>query len=223
MALITCPECGREISDKAVACPGCGCPMEKFCHTTIECEQARIEISSDYLTIFNSRGKNIVSDKMDNFLLLFSEMVSGAYVLIFSHGSLKGSYGCRVKNQYIDKAMELSNEFSMRGKKISGLTYWKAFKFKNDTQLLRKQQEKMEMQDNLQKISAMGDILSGKGKTSCCPKCRSTQITYGGNRISLGRAVVGGAVAGPAGATLGGLTGKKGYAVCLNCGKRWKI
>ena len=27
MALIKCPECGREISDKATACPGCGCPV----------------------------------------------------------------------------------------------------------------------------------------------------------------------------------------------------
>lgn len=27
MALIRCPECGREISDKAAACPGCGYPM----------------------------------------------------------------------------------------------------------------------------------------------------------------------------------------------------
>ena len=29
MALITCPECGRQISDKAVACVGCGCPIRK--------------------------------------------------------------------------------------------------------------------------------------------------------------------------------------------------
>lgn len=26
MALVKCAECGKEISDKAVACPGCGCP-----------------------------------------------------------------------------------------------------------------------------------------------------------------------------------------------------
>lgn len=26
MALIKCPECGREISDTASACPGCGAP-----------------------------------------------------------------------------------------------------------------------------------------------------------------------------------------------------
>ena len=29
MALIPCPECGREISDKAVACPHCGLPLPK--------------------------------------------------------------------------------------------------------------------------------------------------------------------------------------------------
>ena len=27
MALITCPECGKQISDQAPACPGCGAPI----------------------------------------------------------------------------------------------------------------------------------------------------------------------------------------------------
>lgn len=29
MALIKCPECGKEISDKATACINCGCPIDK--------------------------------------------------------------------------------------------------------------------------------------------------------------------------------------------------
>lgn len=29
MALITCPECGKEVSDKADKCPNCGAPVEK--------------------------------------------------------------------------------------------------------------------------------------------------------------------------------------------------
>lgn len=29
MALIHCPDCGREVSDKAPACPSCGCPIAK--------------------------------------------------------------------------------------------------------------------------------------------------------------------------------------------------
>lgn len=27
MSLINCPECGKEISDKATTCPNCGCPI----------------------------------------------------------------------------------------------------------------------------------------------------------------------------------------------------
>lgn len=30
MALITCTECGKEFSDKAVACPNCGCPTDEI-------------------------------------------------------------------------------------------------------------------------------------------------------------------------------------------------
>ena len=26
--MITCPECGKQISDKAAACPHCGCPRD---------------------------------------------------------------------------------------------------------------------------------------------------------------------------------------------------
>lgn len=34
MALIKCPECGREVSDQATSCPGCGHPLHDV--TTIE-------------------------------------------------------------------------------------------------------------------------------------------------------------------------------------------
>ena len=29
MALITCPECGKQVSDKANSCPNCGYPLTK--------------------------------------------------------------------------------------------------------------------------------------------------------------------------------------------------
>ena len=56
-----------------------------------------------------------------------------------------------------------------------------------------------------------------------CPRCRSTSISYDTKKLSIGRALVGDAIAGAPGAVLGGLSSKKGYAVCLNCGKRWKL
>lgn len=40
MALITCPECGKEISDKAKTCPNCGAPVE------VKAEIPEIEVQS---------------------------------------------------------------------------------------------------------------------------------------------------------------------------------
>lgn len=41
MALIKCPECGKEISDKATSCQNCGCPtsdaMTKVNHNRLIC------------------------------------------------------------------------------------------------------------------------------------------------------------------------------------------
>lgn len=30
MAMMKCPECGREVSSKATACPNCGCPISEL-------------------------------------------------------------------------------------------------------------------------------------------------------------------------------------------------
>lgn len=60
-----------------------------------------------------------------------------------------------------------------------------------------------------------------------CPKCYSTSIQYLDRRkqLSLGRAVVGGALFGGIGAAIGGVTSKKykGKLKCLKCGHEWKL
>ena len=38
MALIKCPECGKEISDKATSCPNCGCPVSAIPFLTLPSE-----------------------------------------------------------------------------------------------------------------------------------------------------------------------------------------
>lgn len=62
-----------------------------------------------------------------------------------------------------------------------------------------------------------------KDKIPFCPKCHSTSLTYQDKKLSIGRAMIGGAIAGGAGAILGGTTSKKGNLKCLNCGHTWKI
>lgn len=56
-----------------------------------------------------------------------------------------------------------------------------------------------------------------------CPKCKSTNLTLVNKKLSIGRAIVGGVVAGEVGAMLGGLTSKKGKVKCINCGHTWKL
>lgn len=61
MALIKCPECGKEISDKAVSCPGCGMPLdekgeERKCEDLLVCPKCLSEDIERYKKGF-SGGK----------------------------------------------------------------------------------------------------------------------------------------------------------------------
>lgn len=54
MALITCTECGREISDKAKKCPNCGCPIQvakkkenRTENAIIECPECHKAVNAD--------------------------------------------------------------------------------------------------------------------------------------------------------------------------------
>ena len=77
-------------------------------------------------------------------------------------------------------------------------------------------------QEKLQKkvLEQQASVLRNMAK---CPRCGSTSLSYDTKKLSIGRALVGDAIAGAPGAVLGGLSSKKGYAICLNCGKKWKV
>ena len=51
MALIKCPECGKEISDKATACINCGCPVSAMKQEAAGPKQTKPE-SVNYTDIF---------------------------------------------------------------------------------------------------------------------------------------------------------------------------
>lgn len=47
MSLIKCPECGKEISDKAQCCPNCGCPSSEF-NNLLNDAYNKKQIENDY-------------------------------------------------------------------------------------------------------------------------------------------------------------------------------
>ena len=55
-----------------------------------------------------------------------------------------------------------------------------------------------------------------------CPRCGSTSLSGQKKGFGIGKAVIGGAVAGPIGLVAGNIGAKKVNVTCLNCGKRFK-
>ncbi len=73
MAMINCPECGKQISDKAAACPNCGCPIatmkdEKVVKIKLS-REARFEIyvmdCRTGKTVARGRSQQTVSFEID--------------------------------------------------------------------------------------------------------------------------------------------------------------
>lgn len=79
----------------------------------------------------------------------------------------------------------------------------------------KRQKEKQYQKDRLKQLK--------RDHVPYCPKCKSTSLTYTNKKLSVGRAVTGKLLFGSDGAILGGLTSKKGYVKCLNCGHQWKL
>lgn len=62
MALIKCPECGKEISDKAHACPNCGCPLSEMVTSGIVRIKMPNNIVQGWAGLFSSR-QAVIKDK----------------------------------------------------------------------------------------------------------------------------------------------------------------
>ena len=60
VALIVCPECGKEFSDRAAACPHCGCPNDSQAEGGVDlAEQQRQKIAN----AGRSASPDVVADK----------------------------------------------------------------------------------------------------------------------------------------------------------------
>ena len=80
MALIKCSECQKEISDKAVACPNCGSPVNSQISVKIETDSTKPLKIEPILTSKNWKWVKIVSGIM---------VVSGFVVPAFLSGSVE--------------------------------------------------------------------------------------------------------------------------------------
>lgn len=96
MSLMNCPECGKEISDKAASCPGCGCPVEHVKHGEIAVSTFDDVFEGGLVSKMNpgavKKAKKMI---MENENVLFASNLNIAVVP--NHGKLSGSFSAKGK------------------------------------------------------------------------------------------------------------------------------
>lgn len=154
MALIKCPECGNEVSDKANVCPKCGYPISEISINSSE-KLLGVSVNDSIVLYFNEKileieqyGNCLVKDCFENFKIMDIEKNSKPAYLI-SHSSL-------VRPVVIS-----------RSSNIEKLSQLKSY--------LEKHSDKKVMP-----VSVIGK----KNKNQIvCPKCKSINIAYMGTEV----------------------------------------
>ena len=77
MSLIDCPDCGRQVSSNAPACPGCGAPMDAV--TTTPKRGNRVPYTDQEVAVLLSKKK-----KTNHLLhLILSILTAGIWLIIW--------------------------------------------------------------------------------------------------------------------------------------------
>ena len=190
MALIICTECGKEFSDKASACPNCGCPIEEILKITDESMDTDLPASSP----------ENVGDR------LFSMVQDGVGSLIEANkNAIKPTKQIGpVQIDEIHQKFRINGTIPVNGKKDGiGKTVFKGM-MAMGTMGMSVAAEKLIGAGNKQKVGNkewldFSDLLNYDLLED------DSLVTSGG----VGQALVGGALFGGFGAVAGGITGKR--------------
>lgn len=89
MALIKCPECGKEISDKATVCPNCGMPLRQEDRGTYD-----VIITREKQKFLVNPKIKVTIDTANEYILekngsITIPLTTGAHTILFSSGIRK--------------------------------------------------------------------------------------------------------------------------------------
>lgn len=215
MALIKCPECGKEVSDLANACPGCGYPLAN------KCEDEHIKDTNTYGVICPKCGYENQGglEKCDFCGNVYEESVCKKIPRLLSEEEMPEMFKC----YKCDRPLPVGIKQCPYCKYIYG-----SFRV-NQT----------DKRENTRQSNVRHDY-----NTLRCPKCFSTNvnvissdnnikkeytITANGTikekkkeKISAGKTILGIATMGMSLPLVGVKDKNRNEYHCLNCGNRWK-
>ena len=192
MALIKCPECGKEISDRAKQCIHCGYPLDENINENNEINEILSNINNETnKVICNILGEDYDLTFLDEFLK------QGKYYQLFLNSSkIKDGYFAKHDMKvltylwhYIDEHDEIPNEITQQS--IDSM--------KPTTNLdLMRRWKQWEINPSIKAGIQLGQIV--------CPRCGSTSITTGQRGFSIITGFIG---------------SNKTVNRCANCGNTW--
>lgn len=234
MALIRCPECGKQISDKAEYCVGCGYPIAQIHKFDTDMTRVEAESTSEFDALAddifwnNIKGEDIRTNETQMMKLLVKRTgcdMSTAYEAFEKRFSNIESLN--KDNPYT--ICPVCHSFNQVGV-FTCVECGHKYSFGEYNVFYPESMRSLEKNEQL----PVDTYRKGKWYTKIkCPRCYSIEFQALGTKkkFSLGKALVGntigGILLGPAGAIAGtfeGVHGKDGKTtfVCNHCGKVWK-
>ena len=246
MSLIICTECGKEFSDKAPACPNCGCPTSEILNEVEKEPEDSAEEASLNLNLYLSYKKYEIRaydnnlQVIQNSVIISDDDISN-YVLLWA--LTKKVIGVdQTEIVFTHKKFSKPLQLVLVRNKNTENSYNQLLEFKQICEF--------HMQQNIQKssfhaysyqIPKTAEEVQEAARRKC-PKCGSDNITYQVQELSKFTSKTGNTSARKAGrkaltvATFGmwGLTAKPNgnehthvingtFAICQNCGNSWRI
>lgn len=237
MALIFCLECGKEYSDKANACPNCGCPtfenvpLEKDAYGTTniqhnanglatELDENRIDILNlyrkgnfleEYINKCKSKNTVINAEDINSKLNYLVEVYPKGKCSKCNNEILlcdKCCSYCGVKNElFISENNEKNEEIVIDTK-----NFRKSIKATSLLDILNENQSLIKSRKEELKMQGIAH----------CPKCLSSSLSASKKGFGIGKAIIGATLLmNPIGLIGGNLGAKKIRITCLNCGYQY--
>lgn len=207
MALFPCPECGRQISDKADACPQCGYPVARFRQEAAAQETETFTAQAGVMTCNYAKSQSLFKlyaqlGSREVYTTFFGGMAERASVTVCSDTDELLSVPADAEISATGTVLTI--EFSLP---------------KDEAKALTQTAKKVVMTRTLSK----GDPLlqPTDGTIPRCPHCGSTAVQLEKESFDLGGAIAGSLLFGHAGFVAGGLSGDEVQRVCINCGHRF--
>lgn len=200
MALIKCPECGKEISDKAPTCIHCGYPLN---------------LNQNLSTCYPSKDKEPSAangSSAENGIVSVSALEK-LEVLFCTKCGKENKAGSSFCGYCGTPFSPFANETS---ESDIDLAYYKANLKMQQQALLMQQQELEEMRRQTEQQKMQYDSMMK------CPRCGSTSLSGSKKGYGVGKGVVGAAILGPFGLVAGNIGSKKVIVTCIKCGYKFK-